>query len=117
MTKRSVSINHGLRFTARRSACNINSLMSVAGNTRGWVLAGVLILVIPGLIHQPEAEAAEAAPVSAPRVFLWDGAYISKTRLRIWTGDTNFGPALAALEGDARETLKAGPFSVMEKSS
>jgi hypothetical protein len=86
------------------------------GVERSGRALGVIIMALCGLMHEHELMAAEAAPAKAPSVFLWDGNYLSKTRLRIWSGETNFAPALAALEKDAKEALKAEPFSVMEKS-
>src|ERR1051326_6335608 len=58
----------------------------------------------------------DAELANYPRVFLLDGKYLASIRQHIWEQDRNLTAALVALEGDAKEALKAGPFSVMEKS-
>jgi hypothetical protein len=46
-----------------------------------------------------------------------DADYLRITRQRIQNGDKELGPALAALEREAKSALKAGPFSVVEKTN
>ena len=53
-----------------------------------------------------------AAP---PRVFLLDGEHMEKARQRLRDGDASLAPAAKKLEESAREAMKAGPFSVMQK--
>jgi hypothetical protein len=56
-------------------------------------------------------------PIAAPKVFLLDAKYLAATRQRTRDGDTNFAPALAVLERDAKATLKIQPFSVVNKTT
>ena len=53
-----------------------------------------------------------AAP---PRVFLLDGEHMETARQRLREGDASLAPAVKKLEQSAREAMKVGPFSVMEK--
>jgi hypothetical protein len=55
--------------------------------------------------------------MSNPRVFLLDANYIQATREKIWAGDKSFAAALVKLERDAQTSLKAGPFSVVDKKT
>ena len=59
----------------------------------------------------------ETALVNGPRVFLLDRRILQTTRHRLWSGDQRLAPALAALEREAQESLKAGSFSVVDKSA
>src|SRR5262245_16945902 len=79
----------------------------------------ILLAIFTALmLHCPAASATSHEPVvSAPRVFLLNSNHLALVRQRIWQGDTNYAAALAALEKDAAEALKAGLFSVMEKSN
>jgi len=70
-------------------------------------LAFVLIL--------PAACVAQEFSTNAPRVFLLDAKYLLEARKHIQAGDKTLKPALMSLERDAREALKAGPYSVMSK--
>lgn len=58
-----------------------------------------------------------AAKRELPRVFLLDGKHLAATKQKIQTGDTNFAPALAELEREAKAALRAGPFSVVNKTN
>lgn len=51
------------------------------------------------------------------RVFLLDEKHLAATKQKIQAGGTNFAPALAALEREAKAALRAGPFSVMNKTN
>ena len=51
-----------------------------------------------------------------PRVFLLDAKLLAANRELIRAGDKSLAPALAQLEQDADDALKAGPFSVTFKT-
>ena len=53
----------------------------------------------------------------SPRVFLLDANHLAATRPKVLAGDQLFAAALAALERDAKQSLQAGPFSVMNKTN
>src|ERR1051325_3862552 len=53
----------------------------------------------------------------APRVFLMDGTYLRAAKQRIRDGDKSLAPAILELERDAKSALRAGPFSVVEKTN
>jgi len=63
----------------------------------------------------PHGIKADDASANLPRVFLLDPKHLHDTRERLRAGDKTFQSALAALERDARDALKAGPYSVMSK--
>jgi hypothetical protein len=69
-------------------------------------------LVTPAL-HSGSAQTSN----SAPRVFLLDADYMRAARQRIRDRDKNLAPALAELERDAKSALRAGPYSVVEKTN
>jgi hypothetical protein len=57
------------------------------------------------------------AGTPAPRVFLLEADHLRLVREKIRGGGTNCAPALARLKKDARATLSAGPFSVVNKKT
>lgn len=79
------------------------------------------VLLAPGLLLLAGsnlfcADSVQTNP-DIPRVFLMDANYLRATRHRILDGDKTFTPALAELERDAKLALRAGPFSVAEKTN
>lgn len=71
------------------------------------------ILVI--LSFQPiRVLGAKQAARSGPKTFLLDRAALSNIRRRVEAGES--GPWLEALRNSAEESLRAGPFSVMQKT-
>ena len=62
------------------------------------------------------ASAAQLRTAEAPRVFRLDGRRLAETKRRLAAGDQSLSAALSRLEADARAALKAGPFSVVDKS-
>jgi DNA-binding beta-propeller fold protein YncE len=68
-------------------------------------------------VIRPEVYLQRGAEVLPPRVFLWDAKHVATTRQRIREGAPSFAAALAALNQDAQKALKAGPFSVMQKTN
>jgi hypothetical protein len=61
--------------------------------------------------------AAESLPAAKPRVFLLNAEFIEAARRSVQAGDKNFVAPQAELEKDAQKSLKAGPFSVMNKKT
>lgn len=53
---------------------------------------------------------------SLPRVFILDAKRLAATKQRVRAGAPLLEPALAKLQGDARQALTVGPFSVTTKS-
>lgn len=51
-----------------------------------------------------------------PRVFLMDARQLQEAKKSIQSGDKNFDAALAKIEKDAQAALKAGAYSVVNKS-
>src|SRR5205085_4952395 len=60
---------------------------------------------------------AQTSQGSLPRVFLLDAQRLSETRRSILSGNKSFDAALQKLEADARKALKAGTFSVVNKTA
>jgi hypothetical protein len=93
------------------------SAMSLPG------LLGLVVLFVLFLLPAQPATSAEKTPAisttsnSVPRVYLLDASYLTATRQRLRSGDTNLAPALAALERDAKTALNAKPLSVVNKST
>ena len=59
---------------------------------------------------------AEAAPDTvSPKVFLLDAQFLQASRQKLSAGDQSLAPALAELERDAQDALRAGPYSVTTK--
>jgi hypothetical protein len=75
-----------------------------------WPVGALLLCVLLSSIPPVLAAGAEG-----PRVFLWDGTVLQANRQRLREGDKGLELALARLEQDARESLEAGPFSVVNK--
>jgi hypothetical protein len=76
------------------------------------VLAALGLLPCIGLGQQGPVMPS-AAP---PRVFLLDGKFLESVRRKLGHGDKELAPALARLEKEAEEALRAGPFSVVSKN-
>jgi hypothetical protein len=74
-----------------------------------------LLFLVPALV----LNAADSAGIISrlPRVFLMDGDYVRATQQRIHEGDKTLARSLAELERDAKSALRAGPFSVVEKTN
>src|SRR3989440_7962474 len=60
---------------------------------------------------------AQTSQGTLPRVFLLDARRLSETRRSILSGNKSFDAALQKLEADARKALKAGTFSVVNKTA
>jgi len=59
-----------------------------------------------------------AAPEEdTPRIILFNTGALARTKAQLAAGDATLKPALDKLVADADEALKAGPFSVMQKTS
>jgi hypothetical protein len=71
------------------------------------------------LLSSPGAFCADSAGTNsaALRVFLLDADFLRATRQRIHDGDKSLAPALAELEREAKAALRAGPFTVVEKTN
>ena len=52
-----------------------------------------------------------------PRLFVIDPARLAQVRRRVAAGDETLEPAVRRLRGQANNALKAGPFSVMDKTA
>src|SRR5262245_5603628 len=50
-----------------------------------------------------------------PRIFLADGRDLEKLKKRVAEGDKSITSAVATLRAAAQQTLKAGPFTVVNK--
>lgn len=74
-----------------------------------------MLLVVPSLSLCQVPAAASSTNPPLPQVFLLDGKFLSTARIRVHLRDPALAPALAQLEHDAEESLKAGPFSVVNK--
>jgi hypothetical protein len=77
------------------------------------------IILLPIVLLWKESIASQSAVTAAalpelPRVFLLDAKHLQAARERIRAGGTNLAPALAGLMRDAKEALRAGPFSVVD---
>jgi Alginate lyase len=81
---------------------------------RSATLAFLLFLVLAPVLTAAES-AGTISP--SPRVFLLEGNYLRVTQQRIRDGDKSLALALAELEGAAKSALRAGPFSVVEKTN
>jgi len=83
-----------------------------------WVCRPALIgsFVLLSLAGSARADSTPTTN-SAPRVFLLNGEFLGAIRQRIRDGDKMLSPALAELEKDAKSALKAGPFSVVDKTN
>ena len=77
-------------------------------------LAFLLFLVSALVLTAAETAGTTSRP---QRVFLMDGDYLRATQQRIREGDKTLAPSLAELERDAKSALRAGPFSVVEKTN
>lgn len=54
---------------------------------------------------------------AAPKVILWDGAWLEEARERVHNGDPQLAPAVERLRRDAQHALNDGPFSVVNKDA
>src|SRR5687767_4063527 len=73
----------------------------------------VAVVFVLSVVHFMAA-AAPVAPAK-PKVLLLDPEGLSATRQRLQAHDANLIPAWTKLEAEAREALKAGPFSVVDE--
>jgi hypothetical protein len=62
---------------------------------------------------QAQKKAERTPPQSSLRVFLLDAKQLRDTRARILAGDPSVAAAFHKLEGDAKQALETGPFSVV----
>jgi hypothetical protein len=85
-------------------------LMNIEKRFATWTTCVLLFVCVQA------SSAAETAPAAGPRVFLLDVHHLQATRARISKGEATLAPALAQLERDAQAALKAGPFSVVNKT-
>jgi hypothetical protein len=69
------------------------------------------------LVSVSDLTAGDLSRTPAPRVFLMDADYLRATRQRIRDGEKSFAPAMAELEREAKSALKAGPFTVVDKTN
>jgi hypothetical protein len=67
-------------------------------------------------VVETQAVAAQADAATPPRVFLLDARQLASAKARLREGDVGLSPAMQQLERDAQEALKAGPFSITDKS-
>lgn len=65
----------------------------------------------------PARQMSNAPTTATPRTFLLDAKQLQEAKRRILAGDKTLAPAVAKLERDARNTLTAGPFSVVTKEA
>ena len=65
----------------------------------------------------PARQKSNAPTTATPRIFLLDAKQLQEAKRRILAGDKTLAPAVAKLERDARNTLTAGPFSVVTKEA
>jgi hypothetical protein len=72
-----------------------------------WIVISSLVVVLL-------SGATRADPIE-PRVFLLNAKHLQATRQHLRDGDAHLAPALAQLEKEAQEELRAGPFSVTFK--
>lgn len=76
----------------------------------------VSLLLQSSLVPSDAATPTVSSP--PPRVFLMDGEYLWATKEWLHhTNDKTLAPALAELERDAKAALRAGPFSVVQKTN
>jgi hypothetical protein len=76
------------------------------------LMALLCVEVVPA-----SAASIQSAGSESPRVYLVDADYLRATRQRIRDGDKSLAPALTELERNAKSALRAGPFSVVEKTN
>ena len=67
-------------------------------------------------ISRAMATTAPQSRSEAPRVFRLDGRQLAETKRRLAAGDQSLSGAVGRLDADARAALKAGPFSVVDKT-
>ncbi len=76
----------------------------------------ILSQVFSALLPQARLAAAATGDRQTPRVFCLDAEKLQEARSRIARGNKSLQPALRQLINEADEALKAGPFSVMDKT-
>ena len=82
---------------------------------RTAVLAVAVLIPFIVAAAPAAALAAQATPADLPRVFLLDAKALAETRARAAAGDKAVAQAVENLRRAADKSLKAGPFSVMDK--
>ena len=95
------------RLQARRS--EFHFLRSTFQSQARALLSVLALLSLNSIVRDSSLAAV------LPRTFLLDPVHLQIVRDRIRAGDKTFTAALNALERDAKDDLKAGPFSVMTK--
>lgn len=86
----------------------------VSAQTTTQVIAALLVLTSVSWLQAASGVPPTNNP-APPRVFLLDGKFLNITRTRAARHDPILAPALARLEHEAEESLKAGPFTVVNK--
>lgn len=87
-------------------------------NFKALILAAASMLLACYISTGVPARQMSNAPTTAtPRTFLLDAKQLQEAKRRILAGDKTLAPAVASLERDARNTLTAGPFSVVTKEA
>ena len=76
----------------------------------------MLSQILFAMPRQAQLPAAATGERTMPRVFCLDPERINETRRRVAHGDKLLQPALRRLIVEADDALKAGPFSVMDKT-
>src|SRR6202453_186621 len=71
-----------------------------------------ILSTLSGCVSTPPPVAASSP---APRVFLLDADRLRVVKQKIAEGDPRYAPALQHLLRDARNSLRSGPFSVVDK--
>jgi hypothetical protein len=75
----------------------------------------LILLVIEPTMAQRAVDG--IASPSAPHIFLLDARNLEANKQRLRAGDQSLGQALAKLESEAQNALRAGPFSVVSKQA
>jgi hypothetical protein len=80
-----------------------------------WIACAGAVGFVAGVAHATPEPNSDGAAAAEPRVFLLDGKHLVGAREKLRSGDKSLAPALERLRADARDAMKAGPFSVMTK--
>jgi hypothetical protein len=78
------------------------------------IVLGIFVLLVSELAWAQKSFT-QAAPSSAPRVFLLNAKHLQTTKQRLREGDKSLAQALAQLEREAQKALTIAPFSVIQK--
>ncbi|MGD8500410.1 MAG: alginate lyase family protein [Phycisphaerales bacterium] len=89
-----------------------------ARSSRKAFVAVILVLWLLGLAYAQEARGdIDIANKELPRVFCLVPNKLAESKARVVDGAESLRPAMERLRTEADEALKAGPFSVMDKTS